>query len=265
FTAHCTSTYIWPASHQAGSCSSAFPPMGARFRLKAGFNITSFAPTTQVVLRAFQHYGMVLADNGSDWFFSGTTDDWWGTTAGSQVISELKTIPAAQFDAVDESGLQAAAGSYQATSATNTRCTGITASAAPATPQLSGTVVTLSASASGCPSPRYQFWILPPGGAWTVVQAYSSTTTFTWNTMHDPAASYLWTVWARDASSSANLDTYFPGTNYTLTTQPCTVVTASATPASPQTVGAVVTLSATASGCPNPQYQFWILPPGGKW
>lgn len=115
FTAHCTSnSYIWPASHNAGSCNSSFPPMGARFRLRAGFNISGFSPNTQVVLRAFQHYGMLLADNGADWFFAGTTDDWWGTTAGNTVVSELKTIPAAQFDAVDESGLQAVIGSYRA-------------------------------------------------------------------------------------------------------------------------------------------------------
>src|SRR5207248_3007223 len=80
FTAHCTSTYIWPASHQAGSCSTGFPPMGARFRLRSSYNISSFSPTTQVVLHAFQHYGLILADNGADWFFGGTTDDWWGTT-----------------------------------------------------------------------------------------------------------------------------------------------------------------------------------------
>ena len=87
FTAHCTSnSYIWPASHNAGSCNSSFPPMGARFRLRAGFNISAFSPNTQVVLRAFQHYGMILADNGADWFFAGTTDDWWGTTAGNTVV-----------------------------------------------------------------------------------------------------------------------------------------------------------------------------------
>ena len=114
FTAHCSAAaYIWPASHQAGSCSSAFPPMGARFRLRSSFNISGFSPTTQVVLRAFQHYGLILADNGADWYFQGTTDDWWGTTAGSTVVNELKTIQANQFDAVDESGLQAASGSYQ--------------------------------------------------------------------------------------------------------------------------------------------------------
>src|SRR5437899_4320507 len=88
--------------------------MGARFGLRSSFNISGFSATTQVVLRAFQHYGLLLADTGADGYCGGTTDDWWGTTAGSAVVSELKTIPAAQFDAVDESGLQAAAGSYRA-------------------------------------------------------------------------------------------------------------------------------------------------------
>src|SRR5258708_9253644 len=91
FTAHCTSTYIWPASHQAGSCNSAFPPMGARFRLRPSYNISSFSPTTQVVLRAFQHYGLVLADNGSAWFFGGTTDASWGTPPGSHAVSAPTT------------------------------------------------------------------------------------------------------------------------------------------------------------------------------
>ena len=114
FTTHCTSTYIWPASHQAGSCNASYPPMGARFRLKSSYNISGFGANTQVVLNAFKHYGLLLADNGSDWYFQGTTDDWWGTTAGGTVVSELKTIPASAFEAVDESGLQGAAGSYRA-------------------------------------------------------------------------------------------------------------------------------------------------------
>ena len=117
FTAHCTHGYIWPGSHNAGSCDATYPPMGARFRLRAGFDISHYGASTQVVLRAFQHYGLILADNGSDWFFGGTTDDWWGTAAGGTVVSELKTIPAAQFDAVDESSLQAAAGSYRSAGA----------------------------------------------------------------------------------------------------------------------------------------------------
>jgi hypothetical protein len=112
FTTHCTNGYIWPGSHNAGLCDSTYPPMGARFRLRANFDISGFSANTQVVLRAFQHYGLILADNGSDWYFGGSTDNWWGTTAGDALVTELKTIPAAQFDAVDESGLQTAAGSY---------------------------------------------------------------------------------------------------------------------------------------------------------
>src|SRR2546421_408100 len=120
FTTHCTGGYIWPGSHNAGSCDTNFPPMGARFRLRGTFDISGFSANTQVVLRAFQHYGLLLADNGADWYFGGTTDNWWGTTAGDTVVSELKTIPAAQFDAVDESGMQAAAGSYASISCTGT-------------------------------------------------------------------------------------------------------------------------------------------------
>src|SRR5690348_7738963 len=114
FTAHCTNSYIWPASHEAGLCNTSFPPMGARFRLRSTFDISHFSATTQVVLRAFQHYGLLLADNGSDWYFQGSTDDWWGTTGGATVVAELKTIPANQVDAIDESSRQVAAGSYRA-------------------------------------------------------------------------------------------------------------------------------------------------------
>jgi hypothetical protein len=114
FTNHCTHGYIWPASHDATTCGSGGPPNGARFRLRSSFDISGFSANTQVVLRAFQHYGLILADNGSDWFFGGSSDNWWGTAPGDTVVSELKTIPAAQFDAIDESVLQASAGSYAA-------------------------------------------------------------------------------------------------------------------------------------------------------
>jgi len=115
FTTHCTNSYIWPGSHNAGSCNTNYPPMGARFRLKSSFDISSFGANTQVVLNAFKHYGLILADNGSDWYFQGTTDDWWGTSPGNTVVGDLKTIPANQFEAIDESGLNGTAGSYAAT------------------------------------------------------------------------------------------------------------------------------------------------------
>ena len=83
--------------------------MGARFRLKSSFNISSFNPQAQVILRALQHYGMLVADNGSDWYFQGDENPGWTDS----LLSELKTVPAGQFEAVDESSLQVAANSGQ--------------------------------------------------------------------------------------------------------------------------------------------------------
>jgi hypothetical protein len=147
---------------------------------------------------------------------------------------------------------------------TSTTCASVTSSAAPASPQAAGTAVTITASASGCPNARYEFWILPPGGSWTIMQAYSSSATFTWNTT-PPAGTYTYSVWVRDASSAAAYDAFFPGTTYSLTTTPCTSVTASAAPASPQAAGTAITITASASGCTNARYEFWILSPGGSW
>jgi hypothetical protein len=254
-TAHCTSTYIWPASHQAGSCSTGFPPMGARFRLRSTFDISTFAPATQVVLRAFQHYGLILADNGADWYFQGTTDDWWGTTAGSQVVSELKTIPASQFDAIDEAGLQGAAGSYQASGPTP--CATPTLTANPPSQRSAGGTVLLTASTSGCVSPQYRFWVRPASGSWTMVQDYGGPNTFTW-TPTTPGSYYLG-VHVRALGSSAPYESV-AAIPYTVTSTACTALTLSAAPSSPQNAGASITVTAAAT-CPgaSPQYQFVAL------
>jgi hypothetical protein len=89
--------------------------MGARFRLKATYDISQFSAHAQVVLLAMQHYGLILADNGSNWYFSGTEDAGWPDS----LLSELKTVPAAQFDAIDESGVMLDANSGAARSCSN--------------------------------------------------------------------------------------------------------------------------------------------------
>jgi hypothetical protein len=95
-------SFLWPARHQAGAAANpALPPMGARFRLKGSYDISHFSPQAQVIVLAMQHYGLILADNGSNWFFSGTQDAAWPDS----LLSELKTIPGSQFEAVDESAL----------------------------------------------------------------------------------------------------------------------------------------------------------------
>jgi hypothetical protein len=99
FTTDETQTaHIWPARHDAGStASTSYPPMGARFRLRADFPTTGYRPDTVAVLEAMKTYGLVLADNGSPWYFQGTADKRWP----SALLDELKTIPANAFEAVD--------------------------------------------------------------------------------------------------------------------------------------------------------------------
>ena len=65
-------SYVWPARHEASNLTgSQFPPMGQRFRLKAGFDLSRFSAPVQVILQAMKTYGLILADNGSAWYISG--------------------------------------------------------------------------------------------------------------------------------------------------------------------------------------------------
>jgi hypothetical protein len=59
--------------------------MGARLRLRRDFDITSFAPDVQVILTALKTYGLILADNGSDWYISGAPDDRWDNDVLHQI------------------------------------------------------------------------------------------------------------------------------------------------------------------------------------
>jgi hypothetical protein len=95
-------------------------------------------------------------------------------------------------------------------------CTGMTASASPASASPVGTAVSVKGAATGCPNPRYEFWLLPPGGSWSMVQAYSPSATYAWNTAGLSASSYRFSVWARDAGSSAKYDAYDSSHYYTL-------------------------------------------------
>jgi hypothetical protein len=103
--------YLWPARHYASvNPDPSLPPMGAWFRMKAGYDVSRFSPTTQVILRAFKKHGLIVADNGSDWFFTGSADDGWE----SSVMDELKSITADAFEAVDASSLMVSPDSGQA-------------------------------------------------------------------------------------------------------------------------------------------------------
>jgi hypothetical protein len=75
-TVRATNGYVWPASHRAGSNPQALP-MGARLRLKPSKDLSGFRPEIQKIFRAFQRYGLIVADNGSDMFVSGAFDPRW--------------------------------------------------------------------------------------------------------------------------------------------------------------------------------------------
>ena len=95
--------YVWPARHHAcNNCNANAAPFGTRFRLKASFNINSLpSHEARVIARAMQVYGIILADNGGNWYISGVPDERWD----NDVLHELDVIEGGDFEAVDTSGL----------------------------------------------------------------------------------------------------------------------------------------------------------------
>lgn len=89
--------YVSPARHYASSdTSSSLPPMGMRVRLKASFDTAGFSPNVRVVLRAMMKYGMLLADNGSAWYFSGAPDPRWN----EDELATFSRVPSSSFEVV---------------------------------------------------------------------------------------------------------------------------------------------------------------------
>ena len=88
--------FVQPASHAAGTASTSPYVMGMRVRLKASFDISGFSATNQVILTAMKKYGMILADNGSDFYFQGTPDPHWNDND----LGNLKNITSDNFEVI---------------------------------------------------------------------------------------------------------------------------------------------------------------------
>jgi hypothetical protein len=89
--------WINPASHCAGSGSSAdAPPMGLRLRLNGGYDISGFSGPARAIAVALKQYGAIVADNGSNWYLSGTSDRRWP----DENLDQLKSIPGSAFEVV---------------------------------------------------------------------------------------------------------------------------------------------------------------------
>lgn len=94
---HTRRAYVSPARHFASSDTNPnLPPMGMRVRLKASFDLSGFSPAMQVILRALKRYGMIVADNGSNWYISGAPDPRWS----DEELSTLKALKGSDFEVV---------------------------------------------------------------------------------------------------------------------------------------------------------------------
>jgi hypothetical protein len=92
--------YIHPAVHAAGKSDPSLPPMGLRLRLKASFDTSKFTGPSLVIMTALQQYGLIVADNGSDWYFQGDSDDAW-TPLMDQLLTDFDTVHGSDFEAVE--------------------------------------------------------------------------------------------------------------------------------------------------------------------
>lgn len=95
--------YVWPARHFASSHTDPrLPPMGQRFRLKASKDITGYAAQIQVIFTALMRYGLILADNGSNWYISGSPDPHWDDDV---LVTAFRSLKGEDFEAVDVTSL----------------------------------------------------------------------------------------------------------------------------------------------------------------
>jgi hypothetical protein len=224
-----------------------------------------------------QYQFFTQAPGSSTWqvaqaYSSAATFNWTPTTGPSGVYN----IAVWARDASSPGDFTDPAGTYDtrtnlAYTITPAYCTSVTATTSPPNSSVAGSPVTVNGVAAGCPSPRYQFWMLAPGSrTWQMVQNYSTSASYSWITTGSAMGTYQLSVWARDASSpgasTTGLGTYdaFAGVGHTLSPAVCSGVTASAAPASPAASGSLVTVTGVASGCPSPLYEFWMLPQGSN-
>ncbi|MBZ5582640.1 MAG: malectin [Acidobacteriia bacterium] len=113
--AYTQAAHVWPARHDASSShDTGLAPMGQRFRLKASVDISTFSSTNQVILRAMKKYGLMLNDNGANWFIAGDNDPRWDNTD----LHNLAGITGGMFEAVDVSPLMINSNSGAATQPT---------------------------------------------------------------------------------------------------------------------------------------------------
>lgn len=131
-----------------------------------------------------------------------------------------------------------------------------------------GTMVKWTASAS-CEvgdTPEYKFWVLPPGGSWTVWQDWSTTDFFDSDTTGLATGSYNVQVWIRAQGSPSTYETWKSRPFTLANVTKCSSVSSATSPSGQTTIGATVGITSSAScGASTPEYKVWHLAPGGSW
>ena len=125
-----------------------------------------------------------------------------------------------------------------------------------------GTTVAFVAGSAGCSNPEYEYWVMAPGGYWQLLRAYGSSPSFNWATSGLPLGTYQLVVWVRQHGSGTATYDAGAGGSYTLTG--CTSASLTPTPGS-FARGTAVSFVAGAAGCSNPEFEYWVMAPGGYW
>lgn len=95
--------YVFPATHQAGAADDPnLPPMGLRIRLKANYDLSRLSGAARSIAEAMKKYGMILADNGSNFYVSGESNPGWAESD----LNQIKSIPASEFEAIRHSEIK---------------------------------------------------------------------------------------------------------------------------------------------------------------
>lgn len=148
---------------------------------------------------------------------------------------------------------------------TSCTCKTVTLSANPASPQLVGTRVTWTATAPSCPNPQFEFWIRYPNGQLHRVQ-YWDGGTWVWNTAAYRIGTYKIYVWMHQKGKSIRTIQASTYRYFTLTRTAGTCTSATLAPPTATTpAGSTVAFAATAVGCSNPIFEYWVLYPNGTW
>lgn len=161
--------FVPPASHYAANSSNAnAAPMGMRLCLKSSFDISGYSQANQVILKAMQQYGLIMADNGSSMYISGAPDDRWD----NDDLHNLGNVTASDFEVVQMNPIYTSSTYPQGASPS------ISSFTASSSTISSGTTVTLNWGSTGT-----SYYIVSPGvGAvrgTTATVSPTQTTTYT--------------------------------------------------------------------------------------